>query len=147
MNRVILSSRFSDKYAQAFYLIYSSSSGILRYSNAAYNPVILFDTDKMMFQELDTDGIPIGIDRDFSYKSQIIRVMPNSLGILYSNGITNAINNAGDNYTTERIKGILKKNKNDTPAILIRKIYADFKDFVTDTELPNDASLIIFRIG
>ncbi|MDY6935338.1 MAG: SpoIIE family protein phosphatase [Spirochaetota bacterium] len=147
INRVVSSSRFSDKYAQASYLVYSSSSNELKFSNAAYNPLILLDVDEMNFQELDVDGIPLGIDLNFSYRSKNFRVRPNTIGVSYSNGILAAINKNGENYSIERLKKIITNNINDTPTMLIRNIYSDFSNFVKGTELLNDASLIIFRIG
>ncbi|MDY6968057.1 MAG: PP2C family protein-serine/threonine phosphatase [Spirochaetota bacterium] len=145
MNRVITSSRFSKIYAPAIFVVYSTLSGELRYSSAAFNPLLLFDTEKNSIQELDTEGIPIGIDSNFYYKFQSIRIQPNSIGIIYSNGITSAINKDGKNYSTERIIDLLKKNKNDSSAILVRKIYDDYKNFTESSELIDDSSLIVFR--
>jgi sigma-B regulation protein RsbU (phosphoserine phosphatase) len=146
MNWVISTSRFSEKYVPAFSCIFSSSSQELLYSSAAFNPLIFFDYGSELFSELDTKGVPIGIDRNFSYESESIKVSSNSIGVLYSDGLNSAFNKDGDSYSLGRIKDIIRLNKDETPAVLARMVYTDFQNFVKDTKLINDVSLIIFKI-
>jgi len=146
LNRIIYTSSFSDKYANAFYFIYSSSLREIRYSNSSYNPLIIFDKQKEKFKELDVKGIPLGIDRNSIYKSQSIKVSSDEIGFIYSKGITSALNKNGENYSIGRIKDIIRLNRNDAPAVLSRKIYVDFKSFTENIKNVNDASLIIFKI-
>lgn len=145
MNWVIASSRFSDTYAPAFYAIISPQTRTLSYSNAAMKPMVLFDPSRESFTELDTNGIPLGIDKGFSYESKIVQLPAGSIGFLYSDGLESALNKQGASYSTGRVKDIIRLNKDDTPAVLIRKIFTDFKNFTGDTKLLNDVSLIIFR--
>jgi serine phosphatase RsbU (regulator of sigma subunit) len=146
MNWVIATSRFSDKYAQAFSCIFASSSQELLFSSAAFNPLIFFDYTSELFRELDTKGVPIGIDRSFSYKSQSIKTSSNSIGILYSDGFNSAFNKNGEMYSLGRIKDTIRLNKDESPAVLTRTIYTDFKNFVKGSKLIDDISLIIFKI-
>ncbi len=146
MNWVIATSRFSEKYAQAFSCIFASSSQELIFSSAAFNPLIFFDYTSELFSELDTKGVPIGIERNFSYKSQSIKTSSNSIGILYSDGFNSAFNENGEAYSLGRIKDMIRLNKDESPAVLTRTIYTDFKNFVKGTKLIDDISLIVFKI-
>lgn len=146
MNWVIATSRFSEKYVPAFSCIFSSSSQELLYASAAFNPLIFFDYDSELFSELETRGVPIGIDRNFSYESESIKVSSNSIGVLYSDGLHSSFNKEGESYSLGRIKDMIRLNKDETPAVLARKVYADFQNFVKETKPINDVSLIIFKI-
>ncbi len=145
MNWVIASSRFSDHYTPAFYAIYSSTSRALTYSNAAMRPLIFFDPARESFTDLDTKGIPVGIDKNFTYEARTVPVIPGSIGILHSDGLEAALNTSGSAYSTGRIKDIIRLNRGDTPAVLVRKIYDDFRSFTRGSTLSNDVSLIVFR--
>lgn len=145
MNWVIASSRFSDHYTPAFYAIYSVASRTLSYSNAAMRPLILYDAARESFTDLDTKGIPVGIDKNFTYESRTVPIMPGSIGILHSDGLESALNTSGAAYTTGRVKDIIRLNRNDTPAMLVRKIYDDFRNFTKGSVLTTDVSLITFR--
>lgn len=146
INQVLASSRFTEKYISAIYLIYSSYNKEIIYSNAAFNPLMLFDSVKGSFQDLNIDGIPLGIDRTYHYEYKTFQAAPGSIGILYSDGISSAFDPDGNNYSINRIRDIIMMNKNDTPAILTRKVFADFKGFIKDSQLLNDVSLLIFKI-
>lgn len=145
MNWVIASSRFSDHYTPAFYAIYSSAARALAYSNAAMRPLIFFDAARESFTDLDTRGIPVGIDKNFTYETRTIPVTPGSIGILHSDGLESALNTSGAAYSTGRIKDIIRLNRGDTPAVLVRKIYDDFRNFTKGSTLGSDVSLIVFR--
>ncbi len=146
LNWVITTSRFSDVYAPAFYGVYSQTSRTFWYSNAAMKPLTLFDPSREVFSELDTNGIPIGIDKSFTYEVKSQQLTPGCIGFMYSNGLETALNPNGITYSTGRIKDIIRLNREETPAVLVRKIFNDFKNFIQDTRLSNDVSLIVFRI-
>lgn len=146
MNWVISTSQFSEKYAPAFTMMYAESSRELTYSNAAFNPLLIFDSTREIFTELETKGIPIGVERSFSYETKALKPLSESIGVLYSDGLVSAYNESGENYSLGRVKDIIRLNKDVMPSVLIRMIYKDFKDFVQGTKLINDISLIIMKI-
>ncbi len=145
MNHVIITSKYSDRYATAFYMIYSQSSKELTYTNAAHNPLVLFDTKKDKFIELDSEGIPIGVDREFHYKHKTTRLPPKSIGLFHSDGLSSAVDKEGNSYSISRVMDIIRINKEETPAKLVRKIYEDLFSFVKGSAMLNDISLVLFR--
>jgi sigma-B regulation protein RsbU (phosphoserine phosphatase) len=146
LNWVITTSRFSDVYAPAYYAVYSPASKTLWYCNAAMKPLVLYDPAREVFAELDTNGIPVGIDKNFTYEVKSQQLSPGCIGFLYSGGMESALNRSGNTYSTGRIKDIIRLNRDDTPAVLVRKIFTDFKNFVQDARLVSDVSLVVFRI-
>ncbi len=146
MNWVLSTSRFSTKYAQAYYMVYSASTGELFYSNAAFNAAIIYDPEADVFSELDTKGIPVGIDKNFAYEVKSCDVKPGQIGFLYSDGLVSALNKNGESFPVGRVKDMIRLNHNDSPAVLSRKIYEDFRVFTGDEKLMTDVSLVIFKI-
>lgn len=145
MNWVISTSRFSEKYVQAFYMIYDKKTGELHYSSAAFNPCVYYDIGKDSFTELDTKGIPLGIDKNFIYEFHSMKMQSGGIGFLYSDGLKTAVNKEGGAFSPGRIRDIIRLNTADTPAVITRKIYTDFSSFSKTAELKNDVSLILFR--
>ena len=146
INQVLYSSRFTDKYATSIYMIYDSSTREISFSNAAFNPLLIYNPNKDVITEFDVEGIPIGIDMTFRYKNRILFAPVNSIGLLYSNGLASAINEQGNNYSVSRLKDIIKINKNDSPDTIVKKIYNDFNSFIHGNALLNDVSVIVFRV-
>lgn len=146
MNQAVATARYSTKHATAFYLIYSAIGSEVVFTNAAYNPLLVFNTDKDTFSEYSTEGIPLGVDGMYNYKSQSARLSPDTIGLLYSDGISSAVDKNGNAYSVSRIMDVVRMNKSEPPAALVRLIYEDFKNFTEGSPLVNDASLIVFRV-
>jgi sigma-B regulation protein RsbU (phosphoserine phosphatase) len=96
--------------------------------------------------EFDTKGIPIGIDRNFNYETKNIELPSGSIGFVYSDGLTSAINGEGNTYQLGRVKDILRAAPDDTAAILTRKIFDDFSEFTGSNKHSSDVSGIVFKI-
>ncbi len=145
LNWVVTTSRFSESHASALYAVYTSSSRTLSYCNAAMKPLVCFDPSRDAFTDLDITGIPVGVDKSFTYESRELHVPPGFIGLLYSDGLESALSGTGVAYTIGRIKDIIRLNLNETPAVLVRKIYTDFREFTKDTGLLQDVSVMVFR--
>lgn len=146
MNWVLSTSRVSEKYSQVFYFIYSSKDGMLHYSGAAFNPPLLYDPGDDSFLDLDTRGIPVGIDKNFVYEAKSAATSPGQIGLIYSPGLTAAMNEKGEPYTPGRIKDLIRLNKKESPAIIARKVYEDFVSFTGDVAMLSDVSVVFFKI-
>lgn len=146
MNWVITTSRYTKRYVPAFYCIYDRTAKEISISGAAFNPIILYDMRKDEFIEYDAKGVPLGIEKNYSYEVKKIKVAGDTVGFIYSDGITTAVNRNGLTYSIGRIKDLIRLNKDNTPAILARKIYTDFISFTEGVQMKSDASILIFKI-
>ncbi len=146
MNWVVSTSEYSDMYANAYCIVFNAATREIRYVNAAFSPLTIFDGQKDNFIELDTKGVPLGIEREFIYESRTYKAGSPTIGFLYSNGFNTATNAEGVGYAAGRIKDIIRINKDESPARLVRKIMADFQKFVDERPVPEDVSLVVFRV-
>jgi serine phosphatase RsbU (regulator of sigma subunit) len=144
LNQVLCTSQFTEKYATALFMIYDKSLREISFASAAFNPLIIYDPRKDAFVEFDAEGVPVGIDISFRYKHRSLTVPYDGIGICCSPGLSAALDRNGNSYSMDKIKDIIKKNKDDAPADLIRKIYDDFKNF-SAAKMLNDITIIIFN--
>ena len=145
MNWIISTSKYEKKYAPSLCLTYTSK-GELEYSNAAFNPLLLYDIKKDTFTELDSRGIPVGVDKDFLYETKQVPVHQGTIGIMYSDGLVSAMNSSGESYGTERIQKIIQSTKEKSPAIMTRELYLNLTAFIGGHKQINDITCIIFKI-
>jgi sigma-B regulation protein RsbU (phosphoserine phosphatase) len=145
MNWIISSSRFTKRYAPSCCLMYYPG-GELRYSNAAFNPLLIYDPSEDSFIEHDLQNVPIGVGSEVKYSGKTIKPAPGSIGVLYSDGLISAINGEGESYSLEKIKPIIRENRGSTPAVAVRKVFEDFNDFISGKNQVCDVSLIVFKI-
>lgn len=146
LNWVVCTSKFTERYATSFCFTFNSEALSLKYINAAFNPLIIYEIQNDSFIELDTKGIPIGIEKDFIYESKEYVVKGPCIGCIYSNGITGAVNSNGQPYSIGRIKDLIRLHNSESPALIIRRISSDIDTYTSNTAVKEDISIIIFRI-
>jgi hypothetical protein len=147
MNQAIATARYSAKHASAIYLVYSNLNNEIIYSNAAYNPFLIFDAAKESFSEHTTEGLPLGVNGKFIYKSQSVKLSPGSLAILYSDGLYSAIDKSGNAYSASRVMDIARINKKEAPSKIVRFVYEDLQAFTGGAAMINDMSLVVIKAG
>jgi serine phosphatase RsbU (regulator of sigma subunit) len=145
MNWVLASSKFDNKYAPAL-CIMLTSSGELSYSNATFNPLLLYDPEENTITEYGSNGSPLGVDKNSKYESAVVTLKPGAVGVLFSNGLASAINADGKAFSIEQVKGILRTGaRKSAPMELTRIINAEVTDFIKEQNQILDMSAIIFR--
>ncbi len=119
--------------------------GLIRFVNAGHNPGYLVDGDGSM-EELKSHGLPIGLMGDSRYSAQTRALAPGTLIVLYSDGITEADNEAGDEYGNERLEAVLRANASATVQEIRRAIETDLETFVGSAAQRDDQTLVLVRV-
>lgn len=91
-------------FVTAFYAVYHPASRRLEYSNAGHNPPRLLRAGTTTFEELRAArGLPLGIDDSDSHRCEKMQLDRGDLLILYTDGITEARDPAGEFFDTDRL--------------------------------------------
>lgn len=95
---------------------------------------------------LDAGGPPLCVLSGFSYAAQIERLAPGDLLCLVTDGITEAMNAAGEVYGTQRLEALLASLDPGQPtADLAAAIRADVAKHVGAAEPSDDLTLLVLR--
>jgi len=144
MNQVIKTSRISGKTARAACTILSSQGDIL-HSGASFNPLIIYDTDRNEFTEIDSPGIPLGEDMDTRYQLTTGRLRDKSIGLIFSKGLLSSRSSEGEFFTIDMAKEVIVKFSRETPSVITRELYEKFRSFTGTAKQLEDVSIIIFK--
>ena len=144
MNQVLKTSRLSGSYVKSACVIISSD-GNFTYSNASFNPLVIFDHDTGKISEVETPGKPLAVEMNYRYTMTSAKLREGSIGILYSSGLTSSCNDAGEPFTLDMIKAIAVRFSRQNPSIITRELYREFNRFTGGRQQTNDISLIVFK--
>ena len=91
-------------------------------------------------------GPPLCVVDDFDYAMQTVALHPGDTLCVVTDGITEAMNNAGDCYGTRRLEDALAKSAAiDNPRSLIANIRDDVATFVAGAEASDDMTLLVLN--
>ena len=81
--------------------------GALVYTNAGHNPPLLIPRQGPPHYFPKTRQLVIGAVEDYPYQAETMRLTPGDRLLLYTDGVTEAMNVAGDLYGTTRLQEVL----------------------------------------
>jgi phosphoserine phosphatase RsbU/P len=110
INKNLTSSINFDNYATAGLLIIDHANYKALYSNAAHVPLLVYKKHNDKFVEIDSEGLPLGVDKSTKYAQKNFHIAKGDLLVLLTDGIIEAINENGELYSKDRIKKIIKEN-------------------------------------
>src|SRR5713101_2333860 len=132
LNRLVYESSTANRYATFFYAQYDSSTRVLEYVNAGHNPPLIFRTrgDRPDVLRLDTSGPVIGLMPDCSYIQQSMTLEEGDVLVLFTDGISEAMNAAGEEWGDGRLMEAIGANLALPAHQLIDRIMRASDEFV-----------------
>ena len=119
--------------------VYNRKTNVLAFANAGHNPPIIENGGEVEFLEVDA-GIVLGILEDYSFVTQKMNLEGRI--ILYTDGITDAVNERGEAYGEERLVECLKNSAGEN---MIDAILDDVNGFAKDVEQFDDMTIMILE--
>lgn len=116
---------------------------MLEYVNAGHNPAYLLADGRM--ETLKSHGLPIGILARTRYAAQRRHFPRGAAVVLYSDGITEAENLAGEEFDNPRLEEVLEANADASPDDLRDAIVSNVDAFVGEAPQKDDQTIVIAR--
>jgi sigma-B regulation protein RsbU (phosphoserine phosphatase) len=119
VNRNLVQRGTGNRFVTFFFGIIDSA-GNCTYVNAGHNPPFLLGPDGSM-KELTAGGMVLGLFAGAQYEAATIKLQPDDHLVLFTDGVVEALNTAGEEFGMDRLISLLQKNaRASTPEILAR---------------------------
>ncbi len=142
-NEVISADARSGMFVTAFYGVIDPLSRTLRYVNAGHNPPLLYRTGEVT--ELEGSGIALGAIPDVNYKSFEIGFSPGDVAVLFTDGVTEAVNPALEFFGEKRLQDLVKSLGHLTAGQILDRILTEGHGFCSGAAQADDITLIVVK--
>ena len=123
---------------------YDPASRRLTYVNAGHNAPILRRANGTL-ESLTFGGLPLGIELDSQYETSSLELGPGDVLILFTDGVVEAFNQAGEEFGNDRWLGAIRSlpdwNAQETLQFLMKRV----DEFVGATRQSDDITCLVFR--
>lgn len=122
-------------------------TGEVVYCNAGHNRPYVINKAKNTISQLPRiHGLPMGtFERPYTSEKTVL--MPGDTIVLYTDGVTEAFNAAGEQFSDERLKKIIDENSSLSAVDLTNLILKEIKAFVKDFEQSDDITILILTFN
>ncbi|MDH7603807.1 MAG: PP2C family protein-serine/threonine phosphatase [Melioribacter sp.] len=142
LNNVIYRSVYSTSFVSLFYAEIEKNGNII-YVNAGHPAPLLYDGNE--FIELDSTGLIFGALPEINIHRGHAFMKPNSLLILYSDGIIERKNSNENDFDITGLKKIIKEHFDKTPEQLLDIIFDTLYVYGGGKKWDDDATVVIVR--
>ncbi len=108
-NNLLYKSTDSQKFATLFYGILDSARHEFCYCSAGHDNPFLFRGGEKPIR-LQTGGLILGFMSDSKYEDETVKLNPGDLLVIYSDGITEAMNKDEEEFGEARLESVLTEN-------------------------------------
>ena len=134
-------------FVTVFYAVFNPRTGALTYSNAGHEPPVLRRNDGSTEVLPTTGGVALGIVEDMQYEERSIELARDELAYLFTDGVTEALNEAGEEFGSERlhaaIAGLGAGPARENGLALVRAV----GEFAGEAEQFDDLTCLVLRTG
>lgn len=136
----------TGRFMTMFYGDLDVAERTLRFVRAGHNEPLLLRGDTGEFEELRAPGMALGFVRDYDFElAGPLTIRPGDMLILYTDGIPEARNAAGDQYGMERFQEVLNARRSRPAREIVDRVVREVADYTGSLGFDDDLTLIIAK--
>ncbi|MDE3089073.1 MAG: PP2C family protein-serine/threonine phosphatase, partial [Chloroflexota bacterium] len=144
-NRLISADAAHGMFVTCFYAQLDPGKGELVYVNAGHNPPLVYSAAQNRLSELTRTGAALGMIDDQIYGQRTILLSRGDFILLYTDGISEAMNTAQEQFGTDRLERTVLANRDAASAEIIAAVERAVNDFIGSAAVFDDITALVVK--
>jgi sigma-B regulation protein RsbU (phosphoserine phosphatase) len=120
-------------------------TGEMTIAIAGHMPIMIRQTDGTIIEfGEEVVGVPIGVLEDFPYDVLVRKIVPGETCVIYTDGVSEAMNPASDLYGIDRLRELMSASTGGQADALGKVILADVRKFAAGRPQNDDITIMVF---
>jgi sigma-B regulation protein RsbU (phosphoserine phosphatase) len=120
-----------------------SADGQLTYCNAGHNPPLVIGTRGL--RHLEAGGPVVGLLEFAPYGQETIRLESGDTIIIFSDGVSEALNSAGEEFGDARLQSVAQSVGQASAQTIVDRIVSDVRAFTRGAAQSDDITVMVIR--
>jgi sigma-B regulation protein RsbU (phosphoserine phosphatase) len=147
VNRELCQNNASCMFVTLFFGILDPRTGELRYCNAGHNPPYVLGLDGSVKALEYARSVPLGVKSDAEFHGSAAKLARGEALFVFTDGVTEAANVAGDFYAEERLERELKSCVARGSEEIVRSVVESVGRFVGEVAASDDLTAMAIRLA
>jgi sigma-B regulation protein RsbU (phosphoserine phosphatase) len=144
-NAIIAKDSKAGMFITLFYGVVDGGTRNFTYVNAGHNPPLLYSVEDKNLREIPATGIALGLMEEAEYGSGQVQFSPPDFLVLYTDGITEAINPREEMYGEERFREVLLRSAHLPASGIVNAVLDDVGSFSAGAPQFDDISILVLK--
>jgi phosphoserine phosphatase RsbU/P len=145
VNKELCRNNGNQFFLTLFLCILNIEDGTLCYCNAGHTPPYLIRSKGKLEILSISHGIPVGLYPERTYDESVVHLNPGDKLVLYTDGVTDQTNEAGQYFGEEYLRNIIRLNRNELPEDLAGQLLQNLDKFKGNSQHHDDVSILVFK--
>jgi serine phosphatase RsbU (regulator of sigma subunit) len=146
LDRVFRQITSTATFVTMFYARFDQARKTLEYANGGHNPPLLIRTKTNEAVELEAGGPILGILKDPQYSNTVVALNEGDILTLFTDGVTEQENEAGDEFSTGRLKEVVLSRETEPASALVASITEAVATFAGTKPQVDDLTVVVVKI-
>jgi serine phosphatase RsbU (regulator of sigma subunit) len=144
-NNYIAADSRSGMFVTLFYGLITEGGSDLSFVNAGHNPPVWYRARDKKAGLLHNGGIVLGVDDSFRFAEEKITLQTGDIIVFYTDGITEAIDAAENQYGEERLCRITETYASESSSLIVHEVLNDLQEFVGSEDQFDDITILVMK--
>ena len=138
LNNLLVEDNEASMFVTLFYGVFNPQSGDFIYANGGHNAPVIYHADGTTTMLPLTNGIALAVVPEIDFEMNSVTLTPGDTLVLYTDGVTEAMNANKEEFETSRLLGIFEGNPPSSAEQANEAVFQAVRDFVGDTPQSDD---------
>lgn len=143
VNALFYENTSDSAYSSLFFAEYDDKARRMRYANCGHLPALLLRSNGTL-EKLDSTCTVMGLFKEWDCWMGERRLYPGDTFVLYTDGVTEAFDPAGDEFGEQRLVEVLQQHRGTSSQVLLNAIVDEVRQF-SPHEQHDDITLIVAK--
>ena len=135
-----------DRFVTLFFADFlNNSNGLCVFANAGHNNPIFYNSREDSYEFLPVTGPAIGLSPNQSYQVENINMLKGDILVMYTDGISEAMNSDFEQYTEKRLAENIKKFKDLSSKEICLNLLQGVLEFSKNPAYSDDKTIVVVK--
>ncbi len=145
INKIVYHTAPPETFITMIMMIYDSNNHTLILSNAGHTPPLFYQEQDDTLRYLELRGCALNCLPDASYTLSTIHLQPGDFILIYTDGLTEAVNQNSEMFGYDRLKNILINSRYSSAGDIIKKVKQELTTYCGQIQQADDIALMVLR--
>jgi phosphoserine phosphatase RsbU/P len=144
LNDSLQERKLDSQYVVMLYSVWNDENRTLQIANAGASQPLICRSGEV--ETIKVEGFPLGMFPNVEYEEFSISTQPGDSIIFFSDGITDAENEAEEMFGDDRLRAVVKKNQQKSASKIAEAIIAEVGNFQQGRERFDDETVVVLKV-
>jgi len=136
----------AELFITMFYARYNRKTGALTYANGGHNLPFIYRVEDGECAIIDADGMLLGIVEGIHFDQGKVRLNSGDILVLYTDGVTEAKNDAAEQFGEDTLYRIVQHNSDMTAQGLLDEVYRQVYQHSGTAAHHDDITMVVMKV-